>query len=343
MLNSFTSTEALDSLFKCAMDYNKKHGYKEKDSIKKYHYTSLPVLFNILESDSLWVSSSRFSNDTSEEMLLGEKWRKDNNYDGDNYIFCLCDEGNRLSQWRGYCSNGGASIELAVNKSSVFSILEAMHESSRKGKHEVRVVRALPVVYTTDKAAKQVLKNMRNDLPDTCDTSNLVPLLKNDHFKEELESRIVFSNAKGELSHCIRFRTLENGVKMPYMVIKAGDLGKDLSRYDFDMSRYAIEEFISEKSGHAKEIWLPQGSNQEAIYNKVMSVVNERNEKRTDPRDLEIQVFCEGHLPIREIIAAPTYDRERVAEAIKRFCQSKYWLRSVKVSYSKIPYIPPSR
>lgn len=55
-----------------------------------------------------------------------------------------------------------------------------------------------------------------------------------------------------------------------------------------------------------------------------------------------VKVFCKGRLPIKKITVAPTYDRERKADQIKRFCMSKYWLNHVKVEISKIPYIQPS-
>ena len=35
-----------------------------------YHYTSMKILFDILEGDSFWVSNARFSNDATEEGLL---------------------------------------------------------------------------------------------------------------------------------------------------------------------------------------------------------------------------------------------------------------------------------
>ena len=69
------------------------------------HYTSLPVLFEILENDECWITNVRFSNDSSEELLLG-----DMRSIRDDYIMCCCDSDDQLSQWRGYCHNGGASI-----------------------------------------------------------------------------------------------------------------------------------------------------------------------------------------------------------------------------------------
>ena len=55
-----------------------------------------------------------------------------------------------------------------------------------------------------------------------------------------------------------------------------------------------------------------------------------------------LRIRCEGHLPIRQIMVAPTYNRDRLVEKIKRYCWSNYWLRDVDVVASQIPYIPPS-
>jgi hypothetical protein len=344
MTNSVLSGSKLDTLYSAVIKYNRiQDNDWRQDSFgcEKYHYTSLPVLFSILENDSLWASNSRFSNDDSEEKLLGSEWCKKTNYRGDNYILCLCDEGDQLSQWRGYCHNGGASIELAVSNKMVFSVLEADYETSKKGKHENRIVRAIPVIYTNEIGAQSFFNEFCMSSLSHCNEHDLVPLLKNRSFYEELESRVIFSNEDGSLSKCIRFRTNANGVKVPYIVIKAGDLGKDLSGCKLDTSEEGINDFIS-KRARREEVWIPQGRNQESVYNKVLAQVEQQSKDRS-PGDARIRVFCEGHLPIRKIIAAPTYDRSHIAEAIKRFCNSKYWLRSVEVIASDIPYIPPSR
>ena len=55
---------------------------------------------------------------------------------------------------------------------------------------------------------------------------DILPYLKNSIFFEEKESRMVFSNIDGRLSKCIHFRILQNGVKVPYIIVKAGNIGK---------------------------------------------------------------------------------------------------------------------
>lgn len=174
----------------------------------------------------------------------------------------------------------------------------------------------------------------------------MAPYIKHIKFEGEQESRIAFSNNVGKLAKCIRFRTSENGIKIPYIVVKAGDLGRNLSSCLFDASEESIRALVDDitSKNPIGEIWIPQGSNQEIIYYKVSEIVQELNRKDGGTCMLpfpKIRVFCEGHLPIRRIVVAPTYDRKRIAEAVKRFCQTKYWLRDVDVSASEIPYASP--
>ena len=89
-------------------------------------------------------------------------------------------------------------------------------------------------------------------------------------------------------------------------------------------------------------IRIPQGNDQGAVYYKVEKEVAKFNRDHGLQDKNRIRIFCEGHLPIRQIMVAPTYARERIAEKIKRYCWSNYWLRDVDVVYSRIPYIPPS-
>ena len=71
-----------------------------------YHYTSLSILFKIIEGDALWFSNTRFSNDSSEEKMIDDNCIYFKRSTPDNYLFCFCGDSDQLSQWRGYCCNG---------------------------------------------------------------------------------------------------------------------------------------------------------------------------------------------------------------------------------------------
>lgn len=155
-------------------------------------------------------------------------------------------------------------------------------------------------------------------------------------FYEEKESRLVFANIKGNLSECIRFRKLGNGVKVPYMIVKSGDIGKMNRRKTMDVSSYTDEDIL-QKLEDQGEIWLEEGLNQERKYFELLNRIQKL--KAMYSLKGNVDVYCKGHLPVKEIIVAPTYDRERIAEQVERFCKSKYWLSNVSVKQSKIPYI----
>lgn len=301
-------------------------------AVEYYHYTSLEVLFNILEGDSFWVSNLRFSNDATEERLI----KTQNTYD--DYIICFCDDGDKLSQWRGYCHNGGAAIKFNIHEPLEYSILHKDYDKTHR--YELYENLPLQVVYveSTPESLKLCQNEMEILLEGEKDISEreLIPYIKNTAFYEESETRMVFMNEEGNLSNCIRFRTLENGVKIPYMVVKQGNIGRMKGSCTTKPEVYT-EEKIKEISKKHGDIWIEEGARQEEVYYKIRNKVKAFGEK--NPRMPKIHVYCKGHMPIEKIIVAPTDDRGRIAEQVKRFCESKYWLRDVEVCQSIIPFI----
>lgn len=338
----------LETIYDLSKTLSDDEMFERKDDIVnnkskiKYHYAPLETVFKILETDSIRLTNSRFSNDESEEKMLDSKNKKIKEYNADNYIFCVCDEGDQLSQWRGYCPNGGASIGLSVDDIKGYSILFANSDIECVSS----VNRAIPVVYADSKDCETTYKRIESKLKEAefdgkIDIEDIIPYIKNDRFYEEKESRIVFSNIDKEYDNCIRFRETENKILVPYILVKFGHAEKNIVSVKFDFSDKAIEEFIKNRSNPV-EIMIPQGSNQEKIYQTVkQKYIKMRNEDRfANPN---MYIFCEGHLPVKKIFVAPTYDRDRTAESIKRFCKSRYWLSEVEVEASNIPFIPPIR
>ena len=81
---------------------------------------------------------------------------------------------------------------------------------------------------------------------------------------------------------------------------------------------------------------ISQGDNQEEIYNIIHKSVQEfMQEKQLDKK---ISVWCEGHLPLREITVGPCVNQKGVEEAIRHYCKHVYWLRDVEIGVSAIPY-----
>lgn len=306
------------------------------------HYTTLPVLFEILEKDSIWASGTRFSNDSSEEMLL--KVSPDSTQMADSFIVCFCDKEDCLSQWRGYCFEGGAAIELDMLNATTYSILHADYEAS--GHYELELNAPLPVLYirpehleqSSNPLAKQLMEDEGSLDYSPWKARDIIPYLKDSAFCEESEWRLLFGNHKELLSECVRFRTLRDGVKVPYIVVKAGNLGDIGSGSSFLPERYDEAALKALDDKGITTVRIPLGNDQKKVYYKVESAINEYNKKY----NRMMRIYCEGHLPIRRIMVAPTYDRKRIAEKIKRYCWSNYWLRQVEVTFSQIPYIPPA-
>lgn len=315
-----------------------------------YHYTSLTTLFDILESDSFWLSGIRFSNDASEEQILGQNWLDENNYHGDNFILCLCRTGDSLSQWRGYCPAGGTSIGLYNEGLCTYSVLYANYESVRKHKDIASV--AIPVIYLFSKnksddeqdpqlAANDIMRKIRKLIYENSSKYPLlnevdfVPFLKHKAFYEECEHRIVISNSNGEFEKCIRFRKLKNGTKIPYIVIKNG-CADESHENAVSISEESLQEIAGNLRINTSPVILPICSNQSELYFKMKKHIDKNAPKGITRKP----VICDGHLPIRSIKIAPMTDQRRIVEQVKRFCQSKYWLRDVIVSASNIPYVP---
>jgi hypothetical protein len=106
-----------------------------------FHYTGLRGLRGIAESKKIWATNARYLNDKSEldylapiaERIIDARksskpseaddlrqlksnltfWRTTHSRPGPIFVCSLSEIGNQLSQWRGYCPNGGGvSIEF---------------------------------------------------------------------------------------------------------------------------------------------------------------------------------------------------------------------------------------
>ncbi|WP_431857582.1 DUF2971 domain-containing protein [Azospirillum sp.] len=119
-----------------------------------YHYTDLFGFKGIVESKGVWASHIRYMND-AEEVLHGRRlalrvlsWlaqkpeyssfsdvlkRVIDNINRSNvpdyYIACFSRRGDSLDQWRGYCQNGGVSIEFSLLNMHPFMILPVLRLS----------------------------------------------------------------------------------------------------------------------------------------------------------------------------------------------------------------------
>lgn len=54
--------------------------------------------------------------------------------------------------------------------------------------------------------------------------------------------------------------------------------------------------------------------------------------------NLKLKIWCRGHVPIRKIFIAPSPYQESIYESVKEYCTSVFWLKSVDIVKSEIPY-----
>lgn len=178
------------------------------------------------------------------------------------------------------------------------------------------------------------------------DINDLSPFFKHSGFIQERESRLAVVNRNNELAKCIKFIEKPDGSRVPYIIAKFGSNDNWLSpciKLDKDQNNIFENETSIRKSIDSIDpyhrnknfpIIIPQGRNQEQIYNIVESIVNEKEKEST----FKYKIICQGHLPITTITLAPTTDRKEQKKMMEIFCQSKYWLRHVDICESCIPY-----
>jgi len=171
----------------------------------------------------------------------------------------------------------------------------------------------------------------------------ILPYLKHSGFVQESEARLAFVNVDDCLSDCIKFIEANDGTRVPYIDVRFGN--NDLSKLPCDFVEVggdetleqAIEKKLKERNRFINNpkfpIIIPQGRNQEYIYNLVEKTIKKLFSDNAMPK-----IICQGHLPITKITLAPTQDRTEQRKKMEIFCKSKYWLRNVEIVESQIPY-----
>lgn len=213
----------------------------------------------------------------------------------------------------------------------------------------------------------------------------MIPFIKDEGFKEEKEWRLAFGNEANNLveyrmenqrkipficatpghlilekSRCV-IRTQNAAlVKNLIRVSTARVINcSNTSRYATDKycfgctrrepskmkgtkdCRFTLDSLGFNISPADQNIYVSQGKNQRAVFNKIHRYISERNRKHGE----EIKVWCEGHLPIREIIVGPSEKQTELILALEHYCKysEQYWLRDVDIKASLIPYRTPIR
>ncbi len=222
---------------------------------KLYHYTSRAGLLGMFNSKSIWFTDMLYMNDSEEFHYAVEVVKRiiQCNFD-DNltsalnnqthlkskhlYTFSLSERKDVLSQWRGYCLNGGYSISF--NKEDLTKLTELDYLRFQKCIYKKEEIEALvlkdivtisPEAYrkmTEDYKAKsqsaKVLSRMPYEI--ALRAYNVLPFIKHPSFEEEQEWRFVTDTTKDpetnlRFTNEVKFRVGKNLI-IPYLNIPIG-------------------------------------------------------------------------------------------------------------------------
>lgn len=153
-----------------------------------YHYCSINNFLSILSNRSIWLSSLNLSNDTMEGKLVAEIIERLARRDGlddqtiaslqiflrvfeekmDGLGFCLSEDGDLLSQWRGYAGDAtGFSIGFSKE---YFLLLKEYITSQKQPVFSLNKVKYDPLaqeelVEPTYKQVKKIIDSGRHKVP----------------------------------------------------------------------------------------------------------------------------------------------------------------------------------
>lgn len=384
--------------------------YKIHDGLL-YHYASYDTLWRILDSDSFFARNIRFSNDANEymtgksaikEFVEGKKRFNDPNERNillqeiqnnpmNYFMICFCEDGDLLSQWRGYAKNG-VSIGLDFkggyrNQGDIEKHVEffcvvnnkRFQEETAKDKMEFNykyylnekdtgiafVQMPYKVQYIskdnveiTDKILSELYdSDFYEDYKDGADKLiKCIPFLKDKSFEEEKEHRLIFdmeylggsrANSDYVCSKKVDYLEIE-GIRKPYINVEFGKpqnklkhvvnicVGKDVLGIKDILERANINKGIVVNEDNKRDgIYIGEGSNQEDIMTQIEKYI----ETPEIPRELKtkVKIWCEGHLPIREIMVGPSKKQQDIKESLEFYKKTVYWMKYIDIKESKIP------
>ena len=356
-----------------------------------YHYTSREVFWKIMEGEILLARHIQFSND-SEENRIGKK-KMEEAMKGERkvlalsdalpFMICFCKEDDLLSQWRGYAKEGIA-IEFDFSKGLYgkksgdifssyycFTIMNKEDENkylSENSSGETVFMGAIAspyeVIYTSadEHPGPEIIDRVRNIIKNSVpervqqNAVNMVPYIKDRHFDEEAEYRLIFdmrqlvSGEEKLLPQKYVYIDVD-GVKKPNIRVKFGNqdmaeqedkitlyywdrrLKSKLDTFVKDISneKSIIVQAIREKGRNHRlaenEILLSEGKNQEMVCTKLRQMLYKEGTK----------IWCDGHLPVRRIIVGPSKDAKLMQDSIEEYKKTKYCIREIKDDISQIP------
>jgi len=256
---------------------------------RQYHYTDANGLIGIISSGRFWATELGFLNDPAEGVLLAEvilgfmenkaggindietevissirKSIKNPKTKCSTFSVSFCEDGDLLSQWRGYGSFG-KGYSIGVNFKEGIHPQHARLSKVRYGSDELKEI-AIDLLDIFSNA------KYRNELSDIWAyvLTSLSATHKDSGYSEERESRIIYNigeNGKTYFPEAapLKFRT-RNGILIPYVDLNPypSELGgNDMlpieqivvgPGLDFEQSKISLEMLLKERGYDGVEI-----------------------------------------------------------------------------------------
>lgn len=210
------------------------------------------------------------------------------------------------------------------------------------------------------KGVQKVLKELWEKSEPEERINNLIkyiPFIKNSSFCEEEEYRLVFDmeylGRNKAYSRKVRSKKMEyidvGGMKKPYVNVEFGQPENKLEKVccvEFGSNVIAIAaQMQTDKAleddveivlnDNRKDIYIGEGKNQEDVMEQIEKYIEQYSIQRHFRQYPKI--WCEGHLPIREIVVGPGEQQREMKESLEFYKNTLYWLRYVNVKLSSIP------
>lgn len=252
-----------------------------------YHYTSRDVFWKIIDGESMLARHIMFSNDFHENEIGRRKITKAMEdvahtkltaTDALPFMVCFCENGDLLSQWRGYAKEGIAlefdftkglyGMEQGFSSAHCYTVMNKLADgdylsadNNTKGTDPNifmgAVVSPYKVIYTDrrdipDQSVIDLIKKINTEFADDIQQTaiGMIPYIKNDKFQEEAEYRLIFDMnqlAAGEYRRLLEEKYVNldvDGVRKPNIRIKFGNQYK--AAHEESLTVYYSDEKLSE-------------------------------------------------------------------------------------------------
>ena len=272
--------------------------YAERPSVPLFHYTSIAGLIGITQSKALWASEVRYLNDAQELQHFGQlanqkilnaqsissdaveveilkqfgDWIEERLTSGPLiFVGSLTEDGNLLSQWRGYCPHGqGVSLGfhpdplIEAVKTNDFSLGRCIYDREQQTQVVDEVISAILSGAKAKGPAPTSSKHPTQSFHGIFDEFDggilrIAALLKHPAFSEEREWRAVSSAFSNYVTAPIRHRpgksmivpfinlplpTQDNLLDVPLIVVGPTPTPK--------LSIDSISQFLSKNASHSQ-------------------------------------------------------------------------------------------